>query len=65
MEVIRTVIKPKKFGDIQKIAKRMNVSRGTVEKALGFLSYSQLAEEIRNTAIEDFKAIVVQTNETL
>ena len=52
-------IKPRYHGDIELIARDMNVHRDTVSAALSGVRRSKLAEAIREKAINSYNAIVL------
>ena len=53
-------IKPRYHGDIKEIAEAMNVNRDTVSDALKGIRRTKLADEIREKAVNEFGAIVLE-----
>lgn len=53
-------IKPRYHGDIKEIAEAMNVNRDTVSDALKGMRRTRLADEIREKAVNEFGAIVLE-----
>ncbi len=54
------VIKPRYHGDIERIARDMGVNRDTVSDALKGMRRTKLADEIREKAVNEFGAIVLE-----
>lgn len=54
------VIRPRYHGDIELIAREMGVNRDTVSDALKGMRRTRLAEKIREKAVSEFGAIVVE-----
>ena len=53
------VIKPRYHGDIERIARDMGVNRDTVSDALKGMRRTRLADEIREKAVKEYNAIVL------
>ena len=56
----RPEIKPRYHGDITEIAKAMGVNRDTVSDALKGVRRTKLSDKIREKAVSEFGAIVVE-----
>ena len=54
------VIRPRYHGDIELIASDMGVNRDTVSDALKGMRRTRLADKIREKAVSEFGAIVVE-----
>jgi hypothetical protein len=54
------VIRPRYHGDIELIAREMGVNRDTVSDALKGMRRTRLADKIREKAVSEFGAIVVE-----
>ena len=52
-------IKPRYHGDIERIARDMGVNRDTVSDALKGMRRTRLADEIREKAVKEYNAIVL------
>ena len=53
-------IKPRYHGDIKEIAEAMNVNRDTVSDALKGIRRTKLADKIREKAVNEFGAILLE-----
>ena len=53
------VIRPRYHGDIELIARDMGVNRDTVSDALKGMRRTRLADEIREKAVKEYNAIVL------
>ena len=49
----KPIIKPRRFGDITKLAKEMGVNRGTVSEALMGIRHTQLSDDIRDKMLKE------------
>jgi hypothetical protein len=54
------VIRPRYHGDIELIARDMGVNRDTVSDALKGMRRTRLADEIREKAVKEYNAIVLE-----
>lgn len=58
--VLNKVIRPRYHGDIELIARDMGVNRDTVSDALKGMRRTRLADEIREKAVKEYNAIVLE-----